>query len=121
MTTTILPTNNQAWGFWGTIGHHADQQEAWALAMTAIGAATGCDAEAVRGFLDSRHGRHLADDVADGLFAGLELSDAIDAAVARWTGWRIGKRTEREHGIPRDLPYLTGWVMNCAIEADLAE
>ena len=20
MTTTILPTNNQAWGFWGTIG-----------------------------------------------------------------------------------------------------
>ena len=33
--------------------------------------------------------------------------------------WRIGKRTEREHGIPRDLPYLTGWVMNCEIEAEI--
>ena len=21
MTTTILPTTNEAWGFWGTIGH----------------------------------------------------------------------------------------------------
>ena len=121
MTTTILPTNNQAWGFWGTIGHRADRSEAWALAMTAVRAATGGDAEAVRDFLDSRHGRHLADDVADGLFAGRDSPDAIDAAVAKWMGWRIGKRTEREHGIPRDLPYLTGWVMNCAIEADLAE
>jgi hypothetical protein len=75
MTITILPTNNQAWGFWGTIDydgdHHAEQSEAWALAMTAMSTATGCEAEAVRDFLDSRHGRHFADDVANGLFAGL--------------------------------------------------
>ena len=87
--------------------------------MTAIGTATGCEAEAVRDFLDSRHGRHFADDVANGLFAGLSLPAAIDAAVERWMAWRIGKRTEREHGIPRDLPYLTGWVMNCEIEAEI--
>ncbi|MBK8174794.1 MAG: hypothetical protein IPK66_05845 [Rhodospirillales bacterium] len=121
MTTTILPTNYQARGFWGTIGSHADQSEAWTLAMAAIAKATGCAPEAVRDFLDSRHGRHFADDVANGLFAGLGLSAAIDATVERWMGWSIGKQTEREHGIPRDLPYLTGWVMNCEIEAELAD
>jgi hypothetical protein len=120
-TTNILPTTNEAWGFWGTIGHHADQSEAWALATIAIGTVTGCEAEAIRAFLDSRHGRHFADDVANGLFADLSLAAAIDAAVERWMGWSIGKRTEREYGIPRDLPYLTGWVMHCAIEAEIAD
>ena len=91
------------------------------MATTAIGKATGGTPEAVRDFLDSRHGRHFADDVANGLFDGLTLADAIQAAVERWMGWTIGKRTEREHGIPRDLPYLTGWVMNCEIEAELTD
>jgi len=121
MSTEILPTTNEAWGFWGTIGSHADQSEAWALAMTAIGTATGCAETAVRDFLDSRRGRHFADDVANGLFANLSLQAAIDAAVERWMGWSIGKRTEREYGIPRDLQYLTGWVMNCEIEAEIAD
>ncbi len=121
MSTTILPTSNQAWGFWGSIGSHADQSEAWTLATAAIVKATGCPAEAVRDFLDSRHGRHFADEVANGLFAGLSLHAAIDAAVERWMSWAIGKQTEREHGIPRDLPYLTGWVINCEIEAELAD
>jgi hypothetical protein len=122
MITTILPSTNETWGFWGTIGHEtADRKEAWALATTAIGKATGGTPEAVRDFLDSRHGRHFADDVANGLFAGLTLAAAFDAAVARWMGWRIGKHTEREHGIPRDLPYLTGWVTHCAIIADTTD
>jgi hypothetical protein len=122
MTTTILPTNNQTWGYWGTIGHqHVDRHEAWALATTAIAKATGGTPEAVRAFLDSRHGRHFADEVANGLFTGLTLAAAIDAAVATWMGWRIGTHTEREHGIPRDLPYLTGWVTHCAIMTDTTE
>ncbi len=121
MTMTILPTNNEAWGFWGTIGSHADQSEAWTLATAAIVKATGCAPEAIREFLDSRHGRHFADDVANGLFASLGLPAAIDAAVERWMSWAIGKRTEREYGIPRDLPYLTGWVMHCEIEAEVAD
>jgi hypothetical protein len=41
MTTEMLPTHNQARGFWGTVGSHADKSEAWAIAMTAIGKATG--------------------------------------------------------------------------------
>ena len=122
MTTAILPTNNEDWGFWGTIGPQtANRREAWALATTAIGEATGGTPEAVRDFLDSRHGRHFADDVGNGLFDGLTLPHAIDAAVERWMGWTIGKRTEHEYGIPRDLPYLTGWVMNCEIEAELTD
>ena len=53
------PSQNTAWGFYGTISSHADPDEAWPLAMTAIGTATGCPGEAVRDFLDSRHGRHF--------------------------------------------------------------
>jgi hypothetical protein len=30
-------------------------------------------------------------------------------------GWRIDRRTEREEGIPRGLPYLTGWVTHFQI------
>ncbi|MET4701746.1 hypothetical protein ABIE65_004794 [Constrictibacter sp. MBR-5] len=44
-------------------------------------------------------------------YAGLELAAAIDAAVMRWMGWRIGRQTERDTGIPRGWgPHLTGFV-----------
>ncbi|WP_337875299.1 hypothetical protein [Elioraea sp.] len=114
----ILQTANPDWGFFGTIRHHADPAEAWTIAMPAIAAATGCPDAAVRDFLDSRHGRHFADDVAGGLFRGLDLRAAVEAAVDRWMGWTIGRRTEREYGIPLGLPYLTGFVTHCEIEAD---
>ena len=87
---TSLPPNNTAWGFWGTIRHDADPATAWPLAMRAIAAATASPETAVRDFLDSGHGRHFADDVADELRRGLELKAAIDATVRRWMGWRIG-------------------------------
>lgn len=123
MTTTILPTRNTEWGFWGTIDRidddlAADAPKAWTQASQAIAAATGVSPEGVRDFLDSRHGRHFADDVANWLARGDTLKDAIDAAVARWMGWRINRRTEREMGIPRGLPYLTGFVTHCEIETE---
>ena len=73
--------------------------------------------EAVRDFLDSRHGRHFADDVASELAkAGPErLEEAIVATVARWQGWRIGRRTFRDEGIPAGLPCLTSWVAHFGI------
>ena len=110
MTETILQSENEGWGFFATLHGHADQGEAWALAMQAVGRATGLSQEAVRDFLDSRHGRHFADDVANGLHAGLGLAAAIDTAVTRWMDWRTGRGTERDTGIPRGLPYLTGFV-----------
>jgi hypothetical protein len=115
---TVLPTNNEAWGFWGTIRHHADPAKAWPIALRAISTATGCADEGVRDFLDSRHGRHFADDVANGLFERRSLADAIDKAIERWMTWTIDRRTSRETGIPRGLPYLIGFVTDCEIMAE---
>jgi len=105
-----MQTNNTDWGFYGTIRHHADPDEAWPVATEAVHLATGCPESAARDFLDSRHGRHFADDVADGLVDGLDIKAAIDASVARWMGWKIDRRIERQQGILRGLPYLTGFV-----------
>ena len=88
--------------------------------MPAIATATGCSGEGVRDFLDSRHGRHFADDVANELFAGRALPEAVDRAVERWMGWTIGRRTSRETGIPQGLPYLTGFATDCEILAEAA-
>ena len=84
-TTTQIPaTQNEAWGFWGTMNEHASA--AWALAMTAISGRHRPALESVRVFLDSRHGRHFADDVQNGLYEGKALADAINAATQR-AGW----------------------------------
>ena len=37
-------------------------------------------------------------------------------ADARWMGWTIDRRIERQQGIPRGLPYLTGFVALHEIE-----
>jgi hypothetical protein len=74
----------------------------------------------MRDFLDSRHGRHFADDVATELVGGLLLDAAVNAAVARWMDWRISRKTERDTGIPRGLPYLTGFVTHFEILAESA-
>ena len=115
---TNLTTTNTAWGFWGTIAHHIDPAAAWPLAMDQVAEATGMAATAVRDFLDSRHGRHLADEVAGHLATGQQLEAAIGAAVETWMGWRIGRRMARETGIPAGLPYLTGLVGQMQVEAE---
>ena len=118
-TTNQIPaTQNDAWGFFGTMDEHA--AAAWPLAMTAISNATHQPLDSVRIFLDSRHGRHFADDVQNGLFEGKPLQDAIDAATARWMGWTIGRQTSKDYGIPRGLPYLTGFVIHCEISDEMA-
>ena len=113
-TTTQIPaTQNESWGFWRTMESQANA--AWPLAMTAISDATGQPLESVRVFLDSRHGRHFADDVQNGLFRGQTLADAINSATQRWMGWTIGRSTSKQYGIPKGLPYLTGFVIHCEI------
>ena len=123
MTSAILATENPGWGFFGTVARLEAKVEAgavWEAAFAAVGAATGGAPEEVHAFLDSRHGRHFADDVANCLARGDDLATAIDAAVTRWMGWRIGRRTSRETGIPEGLPYLTGLVADCGIVAESA-
>ncbi len=126
MTRAALPSQNEVWGFYGTISHledprASDPNEAWKLAFDAIRQATHLGDEAIRLFLDSRNGRHFADDVANALSPSQNttLKEAILAATERWMGWTITRRTSRETGIPAGLPYLTGFVANAEIEADL--
>ena len=109
----IPATQNESWGLFGTLGEHAEA--AWPIAMTAISDATYQPLDSVRAFLDSRHGRHFADDVLNGLHAGANLQEAIHAATQRWMGWSIGRLTSKQHGIPKGLPYLTGFVIHCEI------
>ncbi len=120
MTPTNIPaTRSQTWGFWGTMDEQASA--AWPLAMTAVAAATGENLDTIRAFLDSRFGRHYADDVLNGLYAGKNLEDAIDAATTKWMGWTINHHTSKEYNIPRGLPYLAGFVIHCGIvEEELA-
>jgi hypothetical protein len=113
-TTTQIPaTQNEAWGFWGTMNN--DAQTAWPIAMTAISDATCQPLESVRLFLDSRYGRHFADDVINEMLRGQTIQQAIDAAVTRWMGWTIGRQTSKQYGIPKGLPYLTGFVIHCEV------
>jgi hypothetical protein len=112
LTTKPMPTTqNQAWGFWGAMHEHASA--AWPLALNAVSNATGESLEAVQSFLDSRHGRHFADDVHNGLYRGQTLADAIQAATQQWLAWTVDRQTSKQFGIPRGLPYLTGFVIHC--------
>jgi hypothetical protein len=103
-------------GFCRTMEQHAT--DAWPLVMTQIAEATGEGLETVRDFLDSRYGRHFADDVGNELDPGRPVADAVDAATQRWMGWTIGRQASKEYGIPRGLPYLTGFAIHAGIMAE---
>jgi hypothetical protein len=121
MTMTILPTREEAWGYFGTMQlGGADPMQSWNAAIAMIAAETEAAPEAVRDFLDSRHGRHFADDVLSALtdLGPHRLDEAIEAAVARWQACRISRQVSRDEGIPRGLPYLTGWVAHFGILAE---
>ena len=115
---TALTSENETWGFFGTIGHHAGAEDAWHIAMDMITTKVGCAQDATRAFLDSRHGRHFADEVANGLARGLSLKAAVEAAVELWSSWSISRRTSGETGIPVGLTYLHGFVTHCEIMSE---
>ena len=116
-TPNIPATTVTNFGFWGTMQELAPA--AWAIALPTIASATGCEPEQVRAFLDSRHGRHFADDVQNELYVGATLKDAIGQATAKWMGWTIGRMTAKETGIPRGMAYLTGFVVQAAIDDEM--
>jgi hypothetical protein len=65
-TAEVLPTENEAWGFWGTVRSNTgmDPTEAWLAASVAVMQALAVSPQAARELLDSRFGRHLADQVS---------------------------------------------------------
>ena len=117
--TNIPTTQNESWGFWGTMQEEAPA--AWAIALPAIATVTGTELDAARAFLDSRHGRHFADEVKNHLFKGMALADAITATITQWMTWRTKRLTNSTYGIPSGLPYLTGFVVHCEIMEETAE
>ena len=112
----IPASENKSWGFWGTMGGYASI--AWPIAMTGISKATGEPFESVRVFLDSRHGRHFADAVQDALLSNPDMHLAVAMAIEKWMNWTIGHTIQRSHGIPKELPYLTGFVIQSGIDQD---
>jgi hypothetical protein len=111
MNAEILPTRRAAC-FWGTIEAEgrADVNAAWTLTFRALLAATGCSANGVRDFMDSRFGVYFADDLMKGLKAGEGLESAIEAAINLWKGRKISRTESHLHGIPEGTDDLTGWI-----------
>ena len=119
-TDTAIPaTQNESWGFWGTMRGYASV--AWPMAMTAIAEATGESLEDVRAFLDSKSGRHFADEVCAFQHRGHAMPDAVASAVTAWMRITIKRRTAIDYGIPQGLPYLTGFVIHAAIHDETVE
>ena len=129
-TPTILPSHNEDYGFFGTMTRCPERDrrsaEVWTLASRLIAEAIRADSEdemiGIRDFLDSRWGRHFADDVIGNLTGcSISLETAITATIAKWQDWCISRRTQREEGIPAGLPYLTGWVQHFAVTAAMED
>ena len=126
----ILPSRNEDYGFFRTLTvcpeRDRPSSEVWNLASRLIAEAIGDNSEdemiGVRDFLDSRIGRHFADDVVGNMTGcNIGLEAAIAAAIRRLQAWRIDRTTESSEGIPAGLPYLTGWVQHFAVTAAMAE
>ena len=128
--TATLPSRNEDYGFFRTITvfplRDRRSAEVWTLASRLIAEVIRADSEdemiGIRDFLDSRMGRHFADDVI-GNMAGsnIDSETAMMSAIRRWQDWRISRQTEREEGIPAGPPYLTGWVQHFAVTAAMVE
>ena len=116
MATKIPATQNEEYGFFGTMGRKS--KKAWNLAMTSIAQATDTELYQVQAFLDSRYGRHFADEVRNNMYDGMKLAEAIQEAIGKWMGWTISKATHRDFGIPEGLPYLQGMVIHYGILAE---
>ena len=93
MTTTILPTGNEAWGFWGTSTRNGyDAAMAWEAASDALATAFDLTPIQIRDLLDSRFGRHLADDLSF-IEGGPASPQAIETHIMtrladhRWRRW----------------------------------
>lgn len=68
MTSEILESENQEHGFWGTTRINYDEEKTkqrWNIAFETLTLLSGKPPEAIREFLDSRIGRHIADDCFD--------------------------------------------------------
>ena len=131
MTThAVLPSRNKDYGFFRTLTvcpqRDRTSDEVWVLASALIAKAIRATTEeemiGIRDFLDSRIGRHFANDVVGNMVGcKIDSETAIRSSIRRWQDWRISRQLERDEGIPAGLPYLTGWVLHFAVAASMTE
>lgn len=70
----ILETQNQEWGFWGTVSEFVDSdktQKLWCKAAKIIQEKAEFTAMETRNLLDSRWGRHLTDEFHEDIVTGV--------------------------------------------------
>jgi hypothetical protein len=111
-------TENESWGFFGTMHNKYPEltSGAWDVALLAIHDATSLPLHTCQTFLDSRHGRHFADQVINTMYTGKTLENAITATVDSWMNYKISRSTARQYGIPNGLPYLTGFAGQSTVD-----
>lgn len=113
----MVKSENEGYGFYSTMALDGCADTAWDTAMLALTTETGAEPDHVRAFLDSTWGRHFADDVHCAL-RHASLDQAVAAAIVRWQGWTLSRRTRRELGIPTPMRYLDGMVYAAAAYAE---
>jgi hypothetical protein len=113
----IPATQNEAWGFWGTMNEHASA--AWPLAMTAISDATSQPLESVGSSSTAATDATLRTTSRTGCTRA-SPGGRDQRRHPTWMGWTIGRQTSKQYGIPRGLPYLTGFVIHCEIAEEVA-
>lgn len=96
----MTKTANPHYGFYGTI--KGDKDAAWIAALAAVSKATGQPEGRAAVFLDSRPGRHFADQVnCEGLAATIEC----------WKNWKVSRTVRRQYGIAEGTNYLTAEII----------
>ncbi len=109
-------SKNPGWGFYGTMGELAEA--GWVIAIDRISDRTGEDFDAVGSFLDSKSGRHFADEVRGRVSRGVGLALAIEQIADRWMAFPMSRATRVREGFPAGVPYLTCFVVQAAMDAE---
>ena len=121
-TQPCLPSRNEDYGFFRTLTVCPERDrrsaEVWTLASRLIAEAIGASSEdemiGIRDFLDSRIGRHFADDVVGNMTGcNIGLEAAIAAAIRRWQGWHIEPvmSSTSETSISLDDRFTSEWTL----------
>lgn len=134
MVNSVVPTQNQRWGFYGTLSNCFNEEtvnEAWVTAFTKIKEIVNnheyfCSDDYIRAYLDSTYGRHLADTIINTLYDEGEIDDdsvindshhsgiiniIVDRCINHISNKPIYADDAIRHGIPPYINPLVGRVI----------
>lgn len=113
-------TTNEHYGFYGTFSlyNNGTAATAWDSAVKKLEAATGHEQENIGAWLDTRTGRHFADQVISNVKMGSELNAAIDKTIEKWNKFHQNPH-HRNNGAPACATYLQADIALIAMEFDV--